>query len=54
MFECLVCNDRATDFRYGTRYKGDFIPLCSRRCRQTFLVEPEQFFASLEELVFAR
>ena len=37
MFECLVCNARAKDFRYGTSY-----------------VDPEEFLASLEELVFAR
>lgn len=50
MFECVVCGDRTNSFRYGTRYDGDFVPLCSRRCRRTFFDAPMQFLPLLEEL----
>lgn len=44
MFECLVCSDRTSDFRYGTVHEGEFVPLCSRRCRRLFLDDPGQFW----------
>jgi hypothetical protein len=50
MFECVVCGDRTNSFRYGTRHEGDYVPLCSRRCRGSFLEDPSQFLPLLEEL----
>jgi hypothetical protein len=50
MFECLVCSDRTGRLSYATVHRGDYIPLCSRRCRATFLADPEQFLPHLEDL----
>ncbi len=53
MFECLVCSERTASIRYATLHQGDYIPLCSRRCRQAFLQDPAQFLPALESLLLA-